>query len=225
MFASDLQNTQGSAWGRTLPTVARELQAEKHGSAKAPNHYSCQAAPKLFSWPHAATPDLTVVTDAYTTTGHGTGRVLRVNCNFTNPADPWRRLTTSGAPNWPDPVIDFTRKPQFDLYAADHRLGPSVLPLGPVPAGAADVEIVEQGFEWIPETAARSSELRWAVMLHNPNPDTWLASGSVEAAFNDAMGLYDKPMARNVQLWTDDYQLLLDGPHATPEHGSIFPAS
>ena len=117
MFASDLQNTQGSAWGRTLPTVARELQAEKHGSAKAPNHYSCQAAPKLFSWQHAATPDLTVVTDAYTTTGHGTGRVLRVSCNFTNPADPWRRLTTSGAPNWPDPVIDFTRKPQFDLYA------------------------------------------------------------------------------------------------------------
>lgn len=57
-----------------------------------------------------------------------------------------------------------------------------------VPVGAADVEIVEQGFEWIPETAARSSELRWAVMLHNPNPDTWLASGSVEAAFNDASG-------------------------------------
>lgn len=31
----------------------------------------------------------------------------------------------------------------------------------------------------------------------------------------DDMGLYDKPMARNVQLWTtDDYQLLLDGPRA-----------
>lgn len=29
--------------------------------------------------------------------------------------------------------------------------------------------------------------------------------------------LYDKPMARNVQLWTEDYQLLLDGPMATPE--------
>ena len=29
--------------------------------------------------------------------------------------------------------------------------------------------------------------------------------------------LYDKPMARNVQLWTEDYQLLLDGPTASPE--------
>src|SRR5262249_14981097 len=33
----------------------------------------------------------------------------------------------------------------------------------------------------------------------------------------DDMNLYDKPMARNVQLWTEDHRLLLDGPHATPE--------
>lgn len=32
----------------------------------------------------------------------------------------------------------------------------------------------------------------------------------------DDLGLYGKPMARNVQLWTHDYQLLLDGPRATP---------
>lgn len=31
--------------------------------------------------------------------------------------------------------------PQFDLYAAKHQLGPSILPLGPVPAGATEVEI------------------------------------------------------------------------------------
>ena len=31
------------------------------------------------------------------------------------------------------------------------------------------------------------------------------------------MNLYDKPMARNVQLWTEDHRLLLDGPNATPE--------
>src|SRR5262249_23150944 len=30
------------------------------------------------------------------------------------------------------------------------------------------------------------------------------------------VGLYDKPMARNAQLWTDEFDLLLDGPHATP---------
>jgi hypothetical protein len=28
--------------------------------------------------------------------------------------------------------------------------------------------------------------------------------------------LYDKPMARNVQLWTENHRLLLDGPRATP---------
>ncbi|HEX3654791.1 MAG TPA: M28 family peptidase [Pirellulales bacterium] len=28
------------------------------------------------------------------------------------------------------------------------------------------------------------------------------------------LGLYDKPMARNAQLWTPDHRLLLDGPHA-----------
>jgi len=34
----------------------------------------------------------------------------------------------------------------------------------------------------------------------------------------DDLGLYGKPMARNVQLWTRDYRLLLDGPrHGRPE--------
>jgi hypothetical protein len=32
----------------------------------------------------------------------------------------------------------------------------------------------------------------------------------------DALGLYGKPMARNAQLWTHDYRLLLDGPNAAP---------
>jgi hypothetical protein len=31
----------------------------------------------------------------------------------------------------------------------------------------------------------------------------------------DDVGLYDKPMARNVQLWTTDFRRLLDGPNAT----------
>jgi hypothetical protein len=30
----------------------------------------------------------------------------------------------------------------------------------------------------------------------------------------DDLGLYGKPMARNVQIWTDNYELLLDGPRA-----------
>ncbi len=31
----------------------------------------------------------------------------------------------------------------------------------------------------------------------------------------DDLGLYGKPMARNVQMWTHEYRLLLDGPHAS----------
>jgi hypothetical protein len=43
--------------------------------------------------------------------------VLRVSCNFTNATNPWLRLTTGSAPNWPNPVIDFTKRLRFDLYS------------------------------------------------------------------------------------------------------------
>jgi len=33
----------------------------------------------------------------------------------------------------------------------------------------------------------------------------------------DGIGLYDKPLARNAEVWTHDYELLLDGPHADRE--------
>jgi hypothetical protein len=33
----------------------------------------------------------------------------------------------------------------------------------------------------------------------------------------DDLTLYDKPMARNVELWTEDAKLMLDGPHASPD--------
>ena len=64
-----------------------------------------------------SSPDLAAVTDTYVTSGHGTGLVLRISCQFTNASDPWLRLTTSGAATLPNPVIDFTRKLRFDIYA------------------------------------------------------------------------------------------------------------
>ena len=64
-----------------------------------------------------AAPDLTIVTDAYVTNGHGTGRVLRINCNFTNATNPWLRLTTASAASWPNPVINLTNKLRFDIWA------------------------------------------------------------------------------------------------------------
>ena len=53
-------------------------------------------------------------------------------------------------------------------------------------------------------------------------------AGVPEAAFHDhvstalfstdpdVLGLYDKPLARNAQIWTEDYRLVLDGPTADP---------
>jgi len=37
------------------------------------------------------------------------------------------------------------------------------------------------------------------------------------SALPDDLGLYDKPMARNAQLWSRDFRLLLDGPRASQE--------
>ena len=51
----------------------------------------------------------------------------------------------------------------------------------------------------------------------------------------DDLGLYDKPMARNAQIWAPDGALLLDGPGATPDQlkqamhkvqaGSVLPSA
>ncbi len=43
-------------------------------------------------------------------------------------------------------------------------------------------------------------------------------SGIIKTLFStelNSMGLYDKPMARNSQIWTKDFELLLDGPNAS----------
>ena len=40
--------------------------------------------------------------------------------------------------------------------------------------------------------------------------------GTLFSTASDALDLYNKPMARNCQLWTEDSRLLLDGPRATP---------
>ena len=44
------------------------------------------------------------------------------------------------------------------------------------------------------------------------------------SSFPDDLDLYDKPQARNVQLWTEWGELLLDGPHAHVGRHGIDPA-
>jgi hypothetical protein len=50
-------------------------------------------------------------------------------------------------------------------------------------------------------------------LLHHEHPLLHVLFSSIP----DDLGLYDKPMARNAQIWTLDGHLLLDGPSATPE--------
>ena len=66
---------------------------------------------------HAPEMDIAAVTDTYPNTGHETGNVLYVHCNFTNASNPWLRLTTASTATFPNPVIDFTKKLRFDVYS------------------------------------------------------------------------------------------------------------
>ena len=73
--------------------------------------------------------------------------------------------------------------------------------------------------DFLRESFARTH--RWQrVSRHVDEPVSTLDDRVVRVLFStalDAINLYDKPMARNSQIWTDDYQLVLDGPRATPE--------
>ncbi len=61
--------------------------------------------------------DLTTVTDTYPTGGMASGKVLMTHFLVTNTSNPWLRLTTLNASNYPNPVIDFTKKLRFDVYS------------------------------------------------------------------------------------------------------------
>lgn len=49
--------------------------------------------------------------------GNASSRVLQANWSWNTTVNPWLRLTTFGAANLPNPVIDLTRKLSFDIYA------------------------------------------------------------------------------------------------------------
>ena len=68
---------------------------------------------------------------------------------------------------------------------------------------------------------------RWEKILRNQDPLalTGKESHLARVLFStnpDDLGLYGKPMARNVQLWTHDFHRILDGPNAT--YAEMVPA-
>jgi hypothetical protein len=73
--------------------------------------------------------------------------------------------------------------PQFDLYAAQRRLGPSVLPLGPVPAGATEVELRIVGRNG----RAQGWHLDWDYLRWEPN---LLGPGTAEGIWAQVIGTH-----------------------------------
>jgi hypothetical protein len=66
--------------------------------------------------------------------------------------------------------------PQFDLYAPERGLGPSVLPLGPLPAGVTEIEIRAVGKnERSQGTDAELDYFRWEPEILGPGnaPEIW----------------------------------------------------
>lgn len=68
-----------------------------------------------------AAPNTTTVTSGFPP-GNDGARALRASWSWTNTANLWLRLTTSGTANLPNPVIDVTRRLKFDLYT-DRNIG------------------------------------------------------------------------------------------------------
>jgi hypothetical protein len=108
-----------------------------------------------------------------------------------------------------------------------------LLRLVPRRAGAEGVRVPQSGWLHEPHPDVDPAEVQKELLLHeytrthrwdhNRRSDDELAINPrlekiARVLFStdlEVMGLYDKPMARNCQLWTRDFELLLDGPNAT----------
>jgi hypothetical protein len=62
-----------------------------------------------------AAPNLSAVTATFPA-GHSGTRAMSVSWSFNATADPWLRLTTFGATSLPNPVINFSKRFQFDIH-------------------------------------------------------------------------------------------------------------
>jgi hypothetical protein len=92
------------------------------------------------------------------------------------------------------------------------------LHLFPRVEGSCTIRIPQSGFldETEPGGVARTHRLQ-RVERDVGVPDGAYQDKVSVALFStdaDVLGLYDKPLARNAQIWTDDFKLVLDGPRA-----------
>jgi len=100
-------------------------------------------------------------------------------------------------------------------------------------SGKASIRVPQSGWLYEPHPTVDPTEVQQELLLHHyARTNRWDKDtrDSDEGTLNprlekvarvlfstdlDVMGLYDKPMARNCQLWTRQFDLLLDGPNAT----------
>jgi len=114
-------------------------------------------------------PDLTSVTGTVPA-GNDSARVLQANWSWNASADPWLRLTTSGTANYPNPVIDITRKLRFDVHA-DRA----------VKVGVGIRETVVPSGTAIGSNGGSSGSIEWAGVSAGsgaPNPVRTVVAGS-----------------------------------------------
>lgn len=101
--------------GATVETPITDFEEFASGSANGSVLFRAPTFSGSTSARLDATPDLSQVTGSFPPGVPG-ARALRVNWSWNASANPWLRLTTFGAANLPNPVIDLTRRMEFDLH-------------------------------------------------------------------------------------------------------------
>ena len=128
---------------------------------------------------------------------------------------------------FPSPAsLVFFEHPRYRELATTlpHATQIPLLHLFPRVEGSCAIRIPQSG--WLDEDV----DSKHRVLSHVARTHRWqrvardegIADGAYEdevsvALFStdpDVLGLYDKPLARNVEIWTDEYALVLDGPRA-----------
>ena len=109
-----------------------------------------------------------------------------------------------------------------------------LLRLVPRHGGPAGVRVPQSGWLHEPHPDVDPAEIQKELLLHDYirshrwdrnrrsddelmaiNPRLEKVARVLFSTDPDVMGLYDKPMAKNCQLWSRDFELILDGPNAT----------
>ncbi len=110
------------------------------------------------------------------------------------------------------------------LQAATRRESPGGIRI-PQSGWMHETDVADQGLEHGPVRNTYVRTHRWSRVAKHEDPLAEMIAREDKLAqvlFStdpEVLGLYGKPIARNAQIWTDHYRLLLDGP--TADHSSM----